>query len=325
MKQIIVTVALLFTFIVIDGCQRSNSELKIEANEIQQSAMQKIDDPSLITVDTKNSDQILSQPVERRVIISDLRVPCKIILTTSDAGEGAQASLAFESSELSDAVSEYRKTTSQIEKLTNQVERLKDLVAHQAAAGKDLLDAETELGSQKTTLATLENKIRLAGVNVKRILSLPAQKAVVVADVPETQLRLTHVGIKADIILNSYPSEKIHSSLTAMGNIIDPLTRTVKVEMVLPNSSQRLLAGMYGEVLIDIADQSGIAVPVSSVFTALGKSFLFIERSPGKYERREVLTGTQGSEWIEITQGVSDNEKVVVKGAMLLKALSFGY
>jgi cobalt-zinc-cadmium efflux system membrane fusion protein len=325
MRNIVLTITLFFILFIANGCQRSESQPNVEKIENQQQSMQSIDDPSIITIDTKNSDQIVSKPVEHRVIVAELRVPCKIVMTSGDAVEGAHASLAFESSELSDAVSEYRKTTSLIEKLTNQVERLKDLVAHQAAAGKDLLDAETELVSQKTTLATLENKIRLAGVNIQRILSLPAQKAVVVADVPETQLRLTHIGIRSDIILNSYPSEKIHSSLTATGNIVDPLTRTVKVEMVLQNTQQRFLAGMYGEALIDIADQSGIAVPVSSVFTALGKSFLFIEHSSGKYERREVLTGTQGSEWIEITQGVSDNENVVVKGAMLLKALSFGY
>jgi cobalt-zinc-cadmium efflux system membrane fusion protein len=82
---------------------------------------------------------------------------------------------------------------------------------------------------------------------------------------------------------------------------------------------------MYGQMAVGASEQARMTVPVSSVFTAQGKSFLFVHNANGAYERREVLLGAQGADWIEVLQGVATGERVVAKGAMLLKSLSFGY
>jgi membrane fusion protein, heavy metal efflux system len=146
-----------------------------------------------------------------------------------------------------------------------------------------------------------------------------------VADVPEAQLGHLEPGNSARVVFNSFPTEKFVSRVVSVGDIVDPLTRTVKAQVTLPNKDGRLIAGLYGQMILGIRQQSASTVPVSGIFTALGKTFLFVEKNPGDFERREVVVGLQGSDRVEVLQGVEANERVVSKGVMLLKALSFGY
>jgi multidrug efflux pump subunit AcrA (membrane-fusion protein) len=52
---------------------------------------------------------------------------------------------------------------------------------------------------------------------------------------------------------------------------------------------------------------------------------MFVETAPSQFERREVLIGQQLDDKVVVLHGLHEQDKVVVKGAMQLKGLSFGY
>jgi len=56
-----------------------------------------------------------------------------------------------------------------------------------------------------------------------------------------------------------------------------------------------------------------------------GKDYMFVATTPNTFERKEVLIGQQLDSKVVVLHGLNENDKVVIKGAMELKGLSFGY
>lgn len=55
-------------------------------------------------------------------------------------------------------------------------------------------------------------------------------------------------------------------------------------------------------------------MPRRAVLGSLGKLFVFVETEPGKYERREVVTGLKSGDRIEIVEGILPGDRVVTVG-----------
>ncbi len=323
--KLLILVSQIIFVLTIESCTKSDSEDSIPDGKNITMAPKVLNDGTKILIDSKTTNQIESVSIKKEDIASQLTAPCKIVMSAPVSGKNFTSSYLYESNDLSEMISEHSKTKADLNKAALTVERLKELVEHKAAAAKELLDAQTELSDLKTTLASIENKLNVIGLNAECLSSLPQGKVLIIADVPESQIGKIKVGNYAKIVFNAYPTEKFTSKVIHIGKIVDPLTRTVKVQITLDNRDERLLPGLYGQVLLDINQETEMAAPVTSIFTAQGKHFLFIETNPGTYERREVLVGVQGNDWDEILKGVDTNDRVVSKGAMLLKALSFGY
>jgi multidrug efflux pump subunit AcrA (membrane-fusion protein) len=75
---------------------------------------------------------------------------------------------------------------------------------------------------------------------------------------------------------------------------------------------------MFANVqLMTEAERSAISVPQSAVLNDNGHAILFV-LGAGGYEKRVVTVGIQSGDRIEVRDGVSAGEKVVVKGNYLL-------
>ena len=61
-------------------------------------------------------------------------------------------------------------------------------------------------------------------------------------------------------------------------------------------------------------------VPIGAVMQEGGKSTVWTERSPGRFQPVEVKTGSRTENRISILSGVRAGDRVVVDGAMLLRA-----
>lgn len=64
--------------------------------------------------------------------------------------------------------------------------------------------------------------------------------------------------------------------------------------------------------------ESGVLIPASAVVLSSGRSWCYVENSPGSYVRREIDTGTPSEQGYFVTAGVKAGERIVVKSAALL-------
>jgi multidrug efflux pump subunit AcrA (membrane-fusion protein) len=132
-------------------------------------------------------------------------------------------------------------------------------------------------------------------------------------------------GEDVDIVFSSYPDKKFIGRATSLGDAIDPVTRSIKVRVTMPNPGIKFVPGMFAKVDFGDPIPSVVLLPLSSVVTVDGRDYAFVETSPGTYERREIVTATSNATQVIVLKGITENEKVVSSGAMLLKGLSFGF
>jgi multidrug efflux pump subunit AcrA (membrane-fusion protein) len=61
-----------------------------------------------------------------------------------------------------------------------------------------------------------------------------------------------------------------------------------------------------------------VTVPVGAVVQDERRTTVFVERSRGQFERRDVSLGPRHADAVVVTSGLADGDRVVVDGTMLL-------
>jgi cobalt-zinc-cadmium efflux system membrane fusion protein len=140
----------------------------------------------------------------------------------------------------------------------------------------------------------------------------------VVAQVPEGDLRRIAVGQEADVVLPALAAH-VAARVENFNPRVDPETRRAQVYLALAKRIGGLRAGMLAQVALRAGAKAGISVPVSAVLIKDGKRrVVYVERSDGAFESREVQTGQNRDGRVVILQGLTAGERVVVRGALLL-------
>jgi RND family efflux transporter MFP subunit len=194
-----------------------------------------------------------------------------------------------------------------------------------AATAKDVTDAETDVANAQAALAEFEAKLRTAGFNPKELGHAKPGTVWLISDVTEAQMRDVEKGEDVDIEFSSMPGKKVVGKAESIGDVIDPVTRTVKVRVSTDNPRGKLLPGMFARVDFGDPVSDVVVLPPSAIATVEGHDLVFVEVAPGEFRRREVVILYSSADQIVLRNGVQDGERVVVGGTMLLKGLSFGY
>ncbi len=96
-------------------------------------------------------------------------------------------------------------------------------------------------------------------------------------------------------------------------NSLDPSTRTMQVEIEVPNPTYRLQPGMYANVQLSAASRPNIlAVPIEAIRRSENKTSVLVVDSQNRVQSRDVQTGVQSSNAVEIVAGLSPGERVIV-------------
>jgi membrane fusion protein, heavy metal efflux system len=139
------------------------------------------------------------------------------------------------------------------------------------------------------------------------------------SDVPEPFMRLIHIGAEVAISFVAYPGETFIGRVARIGTALDPQTRTLKVQVDLPNPARRFVPEMFGTMRHAGPPRRLPVVPAAAIVQEYGRSHVFVERGPGQFERRPVTTGVRTDDLVAITNGLEPNSRVVVDGAILLR------
>jgi cobalt-zinc-cadmium efflux system membrane fusion protein len=144
-------------------------------------------------------------------------------------------------------------------------------------------------------------------------------------DVSETDLAALQTGLRLRVVCNAFPGKVFDGTLENIANTMDPATATVKVRGQVSNPDDLLKAGMY--VLVDIVQDerhvagAGVDVPARALFLRDNDYYVFIEPSPGHFQRQKVKVGVERDGKSAVFTGVTAGQKVVSEGALLLQAL----
>jgi Cu(I)/Ag(I) efflux system membrane fusion protein len=145
-----------------------------------------------------------------------------------------------------------------------------------------------------------------------------------IAEVQEQDLGLIRPGQSATAQFVAFPGRGFEGKVDFIYPALSPETRTARVRIVIPNPDQVLRAAMYASVEIAAPATEGpmLAIPTSSVIDSGTRQVVLIDRGEGRFEPRTVRLGTQGGDWVQVTEGVKPGEKVVTSANFLIDAES---
>jgi len=139
------------------------------------------------------------------------------------------------------------------------------------------------------------------------------------SDVPEPYIRFIRVGEPVEITLVAFPGEVLRGHVARIADMLDPQTRTLRLHVELPNPGGRFRPEMFGSIRHAGAVRSLPVVPLAAVVQEYGVTVVFVELTPGRFERRQITIGPRSGDVVAALTGLKVDERVVVAGAMLLK------
>lgn len=143
------------------------------------------------------------------------------------------------------------------------------------------------------------------------------------ADVFEQDIALIHVGQMVNITVNAYPGKELKGKIDYIYPTVTSETRTAKVRVVLANPDGILKPDMYASIqLISGHGASVLAVPDSAVIDSGTRQVVLVQLTEGLYEPREVKLGMRSDGYVEVAEGLSEGENVVVRANFLIDAES---
>jgi len=138
------------------------------------------------------------------------------------------------------------------------------------------------------------------------------------ANVFEKDLQQVRPGQEVKLTVPAFPGSTFSGRVILINSVVDPDTRTVKVRTEVANPDGRLKPDMFANVQIVTAlNRTAISIPQSAVLNDEGKTIVFVADGNG-YKKRQVQAGIQNNDRVEIVDGLTAGDKVVVKGNYLL-------
>jgi RND family efflux transporter MFP subunit len=130
---------------------------------------------------------------------------------------------------------------------------------------------------------------------------------------PQENAPSIHEGLAAKIVLQEYPGQEFDGKVTRTAGALDPQTRTMQVEVQVPNQQGKLYAGMYGQVKFLLPDDNApIVVPADAfVFRAQGPQVVTVTND-NRIHWQKISVGRDFGTQLEVLNGLKENAEVVM-------------
>jgi RND family efflux transporter MFP subunit len=133
-------------------------------------------------------------------------------------------------------------------------------------------------------------------------------------DVAEPDVALVKKGNPVTLTVDALPGKVFEGDVTRFAAALDPKTRTMRTEIDIPNQDGLLRPGMYGRVNLTLEQRDSVlTVPAGALAIEAGKTYVFTVVD-GRAKRVEVHTGLDDGIRVEVINGLSGNEPVIITG-----------
>ncbi len=308
-----------------NGCTNSNAKDESKFLIPQKASVSSNGDIITFPQNSPGLNEFRTTQVKKTSAVISVMAPGRVVATFSSAGANIGKIVLFDSPDITSLYSQYKQNKASYQLAAKNLSRTKEMFANQAATEKDMNQAENDLETAHAAMVEMDVRLRAVGFNPDEIESISSNYAWIMADVPELQIHQIRKGESVKIKFDAYPDKIFTGKADAIGDILDPNTRTVKVRVIIPNFAGKFIPGMFAQVDFGNPISSAFILPLSSIVTVEGQNYLFVKTNPDVFERRQVITANSDPEQMIVLSGIQEGEKVVTSGAMLLKGLSFGY
>lgn len=141
----------------------------------------------------------------------------------------------------------------------------------------------------------------------------------VIANVYETDMRKIKVGESVKISTIAYPDTCFTGRIDKVFEVLDPLTRVMKVAIKLENKSALLKPEMYAKVIVQYRENRQMPyIPANSVIFDKGKYYVLVFKKQCQIEIRQVDIHHSIGDKTFIQNGLSPHEKIITNNQLLI-------
>jgi RND family efflux transporter MFP subunit len=189
-----------------------------------------------------------------------------------------------------------------------------------AAANLQQLQATTAF---KRVLAPFDGVITARNVNVGNLVNAGSggvslfsmattDPLRVFVDVPQAYVNLVPLGAKVVVTQPEMPGQNFTATVTHIAGAIDVATRSLRVELLLPNAEGRLKPGAYVQVALPLTPKGALSIPANTLlFRAEGPNVAVVDASDTIRLRPVTIARDLGAT-LEISAGVEADDRIVI-------------
>jgi Cu(I)/Ag(I) efflux system membrane fusion protein len=173
---------------------------------------------------------------------------------------------------------------------------------------------------------TVIKKVALAGMHVNpgdELYTIADLSYIWInADIYEYELPFIKVGQAAAVTLSYDPGTVLRGRIAFIYPTLDAQTRTAKVRFELANPGERLKPGMYTNVELKVPLGTRLVVSTDAILDTGERQLIFIHLGGGQLEWRTVKLGIRAENWVEVLEGLKEDEHIVTSANFLIDSES---
>ena len=224
-----------------------------------------------------------------------------------------------------------------------QFKRLETLVNRGATATAIFDEQQRELDTAEARLRGIESRLRdrliiapFSGVVGLRNISVgaliePGDRITTLDDdsimkldftIPAVHLAALHKGLVIEAKSPAYGVRVFKGQIDSMNSRIDPATRAIVVRAILANEERLLKPGLLMTVTLLKNPRDGLVVPEEALIPSGRSNNVLVvqpEASPTVADRREVQIGARRPGEVEIVEGLTAGEYVIIHGTQRVR------
>lgn len=203
---------------------------------------------------------------------------------------------------------------------------------NQAAQARAALAMQDAMLARKTIRAPFDGVVGLRQVNLGQYVT-PGTEMVSLQSfdpiflnftLPEQYLPQLNRGQRITAVVDAYPEREFEGEILATEPSVRESTRTIEVQARFDNPNQRLRAGMFARVRLDLGEPREVKmVPRTAIqFNPFGNIVFVIEEGEDDslvVQQRLVRTGQSRGDMVEILEGLELGERVASSGLLKLR------
>jgi RND family efflux transporter MFP subunit len=222
-------------------------------------------------------------------------------------------------------------------------QRDKDLLRRKVIAEQDFDTAESDFRSKQGTVHSDEAAVlRLEALEDFKLLRAPFDGIVttrnidigamvnagsgnalftvartkplrVYINVPESMAHEVAIGDSADLKFDEFPKGTFSGKVVRTAGAIDPTTRTLLTEVDVPNENAELFPGAYVQVHLSAGGRRpSLMIPANTLIFRSEGIMVGVVGAENKVELRKIKIGKDLGTHLEVTQGLSPDDQVIV-------------
>ena len=133
-------------------------------------------------------------------------------------------------------------------------------------------------------------------------------------DIPEVYLSRLEPGLTVNARSAAWPDQEFTGSVSSVDTRVDPVSRTLRVRSVMPNENGLLRPGMFLTVTLLNESIEAMVIPERALIPERSMQYVYVVADNKVVERRPVRIGRRRPGEVEILEGLSAGELVIVDG-----------